>query len=83
MPEKYRRPHTHERVQVRKDAARVGSRARCAGDGAPFQCATFGQGLLLVLAEDWRSPHRAPSLACDCVRQLWDRGGPGLTGEAS
>ena len=59
MPEKYRRPHSHERVQAVEKMRRARATEREAlGYGAPVQRNTLSQGLCLVLAEGRRSAHR-------------------------
>ena len=74
MPEKYRRPHTHERVQAVERMRRAWEAERDALRPCAASMQAFGQRLSWVLAQDYCRAHRKASLACDRLRQLRDCG---------
>ena len=74
MPEKHRRPHSHERVQAVEKMRRAWAAERDALTAVRhFNSVAFCQRLLMVLAQDLRCANFKTSLANNRVRRLWDR----------
>ena len=75
MPEKYRRPHHHERVQtVERMRAQWEAERDALATVRRFNARLSAKRGGMVLAEDRRCANRKASLACDRVRQLRDCG---------
>ena len=67
MPEKYRRPHTHERVQAVERMKRdLEAQRQALATVRRFNAARQG----MVLAQDRRRPRLEASLAGHCLRRL-------------
>ena len=76
MPEKYRRPHSHERVQAVERMKRDWEAQRQAL--ATVRRFNAANGKAVVLAEDRRRARVKTSLAGHRLRQLRHRGRSGL-----